>query len=152
MRNESGAPPGREAPQRSSRQPGHSIKVKATSAVGDALAADREIDALIADCPDCGSRVLDQVMEHEPTCPIQQVADASSAADREWFVAHPAATEYWRPLDAGDIDDLRRLNPDWTEGKIVGRVRVWQLEPGLRARDYGDVRWLSNCPDCGEPS
>ena len=90
-------------------------------------------------CPDCTAVVGVDQLEHADTCPIRRGIDATCAADRAWFAAHPDATHGVRDLTAAEVADLRALgviaqgqHPDgWW-------VVVHAVEDGLRVREYHD--------------
>ena len=90
-------------------------------------------------CPDCGASFDDQKrLLHADTCPLGRSLDESREADRLWFQRHPHATEYRRPPAACDRDAVLRSLP--LGAKVVGGyVRVVQLAPGVRVRDYRHV-------------
>lgn len=94
-------------------------------------------------CPDCGA-VPDakNQLRHDETCPSGRALDDVSAADREWFEAHPGADEYWRRPTPVEVESIMRSMgkemPD-EPYEVVGRVRVRQLAPGVRSRLFGDV-------------
>lgn len=87
-------------------------------------------------CPDCLGVAGDgRHLTHADTCPIGQALDRISQVDRDWFAAHPGATEYYRPLLPGDLHvaDLASIVLGTVDGKPP-RVRVRQVAEGIRAR------------------
>ncbi len=87
-------------------------------------------------CPDCsGTATGEQVLKHDDTCPVSAALDAMSQLDREWFAAHPGATEYYRPLVPGDLHvaHLDSVVLGTVDGKTP-RVRVRQIGEGVRVR------------------
>lgn len=95
-------------------------------------------------CPDC-TAVLDarQVLAHDTGCPVAADADAVAAADREWFEAHPGQHRHRRPVAWSETVALSGLLPVLPEGaRWVGFVTVTAMGPGVRARNYSDVRVL----------
>lgn len=91
-------------------------------------------------CPDCSAVVVDQKLTHDETCPIGRAIGAITDADRDWFEEHPAATEYRRPVTLAEIIEQRTAGvwPD-VRGRVVGRVLVTQIAPGLRMRTFDGV-------------
>ena len=89
-------------------------------------------------CPDCG-----RVASHDATCPIAVDIDRTSAADRGFSEDHPGATVYHRAVTPSEVHTLRSagLIPD-VPGQVRGRVRVTNVGPGMRTRNYGDVWYL----------
>lgn len=88
------------------------------------------------DCPDCtGAARIGETLSHADTCPVGIALDAMTATDREWFAAHPDASEYWRPLLPGDLHvaDLASVVMGTVDGRPP-RVRVRQLGEGVRVR------------------
>ena len=55
------------------------------------------------------------------------ILDAVSERDREWFEAHPLATEVWRPYVPGEFYP-------YADAKGDAIVHVRQLAPGIRVR------------------
>lgn len=93
-------------------------------------------------CPDCGAEFQDRELAHDPTCPIGVSLDESTEADRKYFIEHPWATEYWRELAPCDWDNVRRSLPeelDHVISELRGMVRIVQIEPGLRYRDFNRI-------------
>lgn len=94
-------------------------------------------------CVDCGVGFegKERTLVHELTCPLGLAVDEVSAADRDWFAAHPHARERWRPLHWSERDTIRRSTPVElpTGVEMVGRVRVTQLAPGIRVRNYDRI-------------
>lgn len=82
-------------------------------------------------CPDCAAVGDPDLMrlEHFDGCPIGRALDAMSAADREWFAAHPGADRYHRPLMPGDlgIASLRCI-------VASGKVEVRRLDQAANVR------------------
>lgn len=95
------------------------------------------------DCPDCGAVPVDNHMAHDPTCPLGMAADATSEADREFFESHPEAEFYWRDPAPSEVADLRLAGacPD-VPGEMAGRVKVTNLGPGLRSRDFSRLHYI----------
>jgi len=95
-------------------------------------------------CPDCGSKwTKKNVNLHQPTCPIGSSLDSTMDADRQYFLDNPWASEYMRDPELCDIDVIRRGFPiDLPPGTWHGQVRVVQIEPGLRMRDYSNI-WFA---------
>jgi hypothetical protein len=88
------------------------------------------------DCPDCPADSTDTGrIVHADTCPVGQALDHVSQVDREWFAAHPDATEYRRDLLPGDLHvgnlDAVLLGTD--DGNPP-RVRVRQVAEGVRVK------------------
>lgn len=83
-------------------------------------------------CPDCSAVVVNNAMTHEDTCPVALGLDAAGSADRDWFLAHPNADEYHRPVTWAEREEQR-----WFCGAAVEaftHVHVVQIEPGIRER------------------
>jgi hypothetical protein len=72
---------------------------------------------------------------HADTCPIGQALDHVSQVDREWFAAHPDATEYRRDLLPGDlhVSNLDAVLLGTDDGKPP-RVQVRRIGKGLRVK------------------
>lgn len=88
------------------------------------------------DCPDCPADTSTTGrLVHADTCPVGHALDHVSQVDREWFAAHPHATEYRRDLLPGDLHvgnlDAVLLGTD--DGKPP-RVRVRQVAEGIRVK------------------
>lgn len=99
-------------------------------------------------CRDCVDETPDVVtFTHSETCPHSALFEAVCDADREWFAAHPAEVEYWRPVTWPEVQDLRAAGilPIDLPGALmsfVGNVHVYLIEPpniGARARRFVDV-------------
>jgi hypothetical protein len=87
-------------------------------------------------CPDCtASGSPGELLRHDDTCPVTAALDHVSQVDREWFAAHPDATEYRRDLLPGDLSvtNLDAVLLGTADGKPP-RVTVRQIGPGLRVR------------------
>jgi hypothetical protein len=100
--------------------------------------------AVTVTCPDCPATASgEKQLTHAKTCPLGLGLDERTAADREWFEAHPWATEYRRPLHWTERAELVMLAllPD-VPGEPIGRVLVRQLALGVRTRSFGDVAIL----------
>lgn len=95
-------------------------------------------------CPDCGASFTSGLLKHEKTCPISVALDEAMDADRAWFDAHPNASSYFREMNIADRDDFLRTLPSQAEGceilEVTGRIRVVSLGPGMRGRDFSNVR------------
>jgi hypothetical protein len=91
-------------------------------------------------CPDCGVPNDATGLVHDETCPIALAADVTSAADRDWFAAHPDADHYFRDVtwDEGALLRLAGEFPD-VPGDVIGRVQVVRVGPGVRLRRYDSV-------------
>lgn len=88
------------------------------------------------DCPDCpGVAGTPGPLVHADTCPIGQALDHVSQVDREWFAAHPDATEYRRDLLPGDlhVGNLDAVVMGTVDGKPA-RVQVRQIAEGVRVK------------------
>jgi hypothetical protein len=87
-------------------------------------------------CPDCtATGSPGELIRHDDTCPVSAALDHVSRVDREWFAAHPDATEYRRDLLPGDLSvaSLDAVLLGTADGKPA-RVTVRQIGPGLRVR------------------
>ena len=89
-------------------------------------------------CPDCPA-VADpdtKVVQHFDGCPVGRALDEMRDADRQWFVTHPYADRYHRPLMPGDfgIASLHNI-------MAAGKVEVHKLndEATLRYRRLPQV-------------
>lgn len=80
-------------------------------------------------CPYCKRRIRD---EHRSDCAGTAALEETSDRDREWFEAHPAASVYYRPVEAGDYGLLSLDALVFDDDRP--RVRVIQLTPGVRTR------------------
>lgn len=85
-------------------------------------------------CPDCNGvagtgRVAS--MQHDETCPIGAGAAAAVEADRLWFLAHPMATDYHRPITTPERFELSISEPRTV---MATHVQVFQWEAGVRSR------------------
>jgi len=88
-------------------------------------------------CPDCTATTRpDHVLEHDPGCPVAVDLDATSAADRAWFEAHPWAPEYRRPLTYSERVTLAAAHGLPIGAKVTGRVTVRFAAPGIRVRSF----------------
>lgn len=88
------------------------------------------------DCPDCPATSDDTgQLTHAGTCPTGHALDHVSQVDREWFTAHPGATDYRRDLLPGDlhVSNLAAVIMGTVDGKPP-RVKVRQLEVGVRVK------------------
>ena len=103
-----------------------------------------------AACPDCSADYVDQILTHDETCPIGLAIDAICDVDQRWFEAHPEATEYRRPVTTAEVIEQRTAGvwPD-VRGRVVGRVLVTQIAPGLRIRSFDGVLVVLIEPDGG---
>jgi hypothetical protein len=93
-------------------------------------------------CPDCTGRLLVESY-HDESCPLFMAIKAEFNRDREWFEAHPAAHEYYRPVSPTEsihllaLDfDLNAMPPGWHWG---GQVLVGWVSSGARMRDFSGV-------------
>ena len=91
-------------------------------------------------CPDCSARTDATGIVHGETCPIALAAEQTAAADRDWFDAHPDAPHYFREVAWDEVVTLRLAGqiPD-VPGKVVGRVQVTRVGPGVRLRRYDEL-------------
>jgi hypothetical protein len=92
--------------------------------------------AMNAWCPDCGARTIytperPRGLTHDDCCPIAMGTDAATASDHNWFEAHPLIRCYRRPVTAAEAAELR-----WLGQPVPRTVRVYQIERGLRVRDF----------------
>ena len=88
------------------------------------------------DCPDCpADNGGTGPLVHADTCPIRRALDHVSQVDREWFAAHPDATEYRRDLLPGDlhVSNLDAVLLGTGDGKSP-RVRVRRVSDGVRVK------------------
>lgn len=83
-------------------------------------------------CPDCAARPENNVVRHDPTCPVNRGVNAAIDADGEWFAANPSATQYRRPITHFEQVELRIT----TGGRAVGAVHVLRLKKGYRSRYF----------------
>ncbi len=90
-------------------------------------------------CPDCCADNRGGMLDHEKTCPLGQAIDKSSAADREFFVAHPGTDFFCRAVDRADILAMESAGTPLTDPK-GWRVRVTALGPGVRQRNFFRVK------------
>jgi len=84
-------------------------------------------------CPDCSAVMVDKHLTHDETCPIGLAIEAICDADRDWFEAHPAATEYRRLVALAEVIEQRTAGV-WPD--VQGWVVVSQIVPGLRMRTF----------------
>jgi hypothetical protein len=93
-------------------------------------------------CPDCTGRLLVKSY-HDGSCPLFMAIKAEFDLDKEWFEAHPADREYYRPVSPAESIHLLALDfyldtmppgAHW-----VGRVRVGWNNSGARMRDFSGV-------------
>lgn len=104
----------------------------------------------IRGCPDCTrTRRPDLTLEHDPGCPVGADLDATSARDRAWFAAHPWATEYRRPLTYSERVTLAEAQGLPLGARIVGRVTVRNVAPGIRVRAFSGLETLTLDPAGG---
>lgn len=111
-------------------------------ATGTAPDAQAILAPAVSPCPDCGAAVDGNVLSHVESCPLAANVDATMLDDASWFAAHPGATMRRRPLAWAERDLMREVWPtEVPEGsQWRGQVVVRQLMPGLRARDFGEIR------------
>lgn len=89
----------------------------------------------MSDCPDCGaSPDSHDHLAHLDGCPIAAAIDRMRDQDIAWFAAHPHASEYYRNPVPGDL-----CLPTLANVRTFGRIRVMQLQPGVRVRDLRGV-------------
>lgn len=98
-------------------------------------------------CPDCAADATGGETEHDPTCPLARAVDAVTDADQLWFEQHPGTDCYWREIQPAEAADIRVWQAEIGQpvpdaARFAGRVRVTQLAPGLRARDFSGVYFL----------
>lgn len=92
-------------------------------------------------CPDC-TATLDRdtlTVEHDEGCPVGAEGDRVSAADRDFFEAHPWAQEYRRPLAWSEGVALAAAHGLPLGTRLAGRVTVRRVAPGVRARLFQGV-------------
>jgi hypothetical protein len=94
-------------------------------------------------CPDCTAR-LDRTdaLRHDTSCPVGLDTDATSAADRAWFAAHPFVAEYRRELTYSERATLPIAFGMPTPAVLGGRVHVTRLPEGMRMRRYNVTHFV----------
>lgn len=94
-------------------------------------------------CPDCGARMKDRRLTHENTCPVGLDLDRVMLMDARYFRMYPKKKFYERELSWGESIEMR---PHLTEGDVPGtlngRVRVYNITPGVRGKEPFDL-WIA---------
>jgi hypothetical protein len=91
-------------------------------------------------CPDCSATIVDNRLVHDSTCPLGTATDQRMAADRRWFEDHPRAQRFTRPITGVEVDELKAAGEIPEGWDASGTVVVTQLAPGVRTRNFSDIR------------
>ena len=92
------------------------------------------------ECPDCAACQTGNGIAHAETCPIGVSLNQTQEQDAQWFIDNPGAVEYRRPVAPCDRHNIMLMLPEDAEIKeFVGDVRIIQLTPGCRIRNYDDI-------------
>ena len=103
-------------------------------------------------CPDCAAVVdpATRELRHEGTCPFSAAFEQAIDADREYFHAHPRATQWRRPPTMVEV-----LNMFFATGESLpeppaghrwepaGTVTVHAVADGVHARDLREVALIA---------
>lgn len=92
-------------------------------------------------CPDCTATLERHTLtvEHDEGCPVGAEGERVSAADRDFFAAHPWAEEYRRPLAWSEGVALVAAHGLPLGTRLAGRVTVRRVAPGVRVRLFQGV-------------
>lgn len=114
----------------------------------------KPIDVPGTPCLDCEPDVDGLRVTHEAMCPVAMCIDDVTASDRAWFLDHPFADFYLRPVTWGEGAELIVHNPDVAELSksahlaVQGRVRVERMRDDARIRRFDEV-WFMVVPHLG---
>lgn len=99
-------------------------------------------------CEDCNPSLDGKTIEHDETCPVFLAVEQATDGDRAFFEAHPNADFYYREVTWGEgaqlilISERLRDLPGDVRLRATGKVRVEQIETGVRARKYDSVYFI----------
>lgn len=105
-------------------------------------------------CLDCVPDVDGLRVTHEAMCPVAMCIDDITASDRAWFVEHPFADFYLRPVTWGEGADLIIQDSNMAglskshHLAVRGRVRVERMRDDARIRRFSEV-WFVVIPHPG---